>query len=392
MSELHLPSISPTPPPLPRGTRRTGVVIALFAAGAVAWGLWSRSQAQAALEAAVNDSKLINVSTVAPQPVAGGDALVLPGTISAWSSAPIYARTSGYIKQWMVDIGTPVKAGQVLALIESPEVDQQLAQAEADMATDVANEKLAQVTAERWKALQKIDMVAKQDTDEKVSDAEAKHAAVVSAQANVDRLKQLQSFERVTAPFDGIVTNRNADIGTLVNAGNGGQELFHVDDTQKLRVYVQVPELYAGSIKTGDNADIRLANHADVHIPGQVNHTADAIDPDSRTLQVQLAVDNTEGKLLPGAYSEVSFKLKTAMQALRVPANTLLIRPEGTLLVAVDDNSRAALKPVVIGRDLGAQLEIVSGITASDHVVINPPDGIQNGDPLSVAVPAAPKH
>lgn len=384
-----LPQVSSTPPPVSRAARRGGLLLALLAAGAVAWGLWSRAQAHAALRAELDASNVINVTVVSPQSAGASDELVLPGSVSAWSSAPIYARTSGYVKRWLVDIGTPVKAGQLLAEIESPEVDQQLAQARADMATDEANAKLAKITAERWKELSKIDMVPRQDVDEKVGDAEAKTAALASARANVQRLRELQGFERVTAPFDGVVTVRNADVGTLVSAGNGGQELFRVEDTHRLRIYVQVPEAYAVSIKVGDAAELRLSETSGRKFPARVSNTAEALDPDSRTLQVQLSVDNADAVLLPGAYAEVAFKTSGGVHALRIPANTLLIRSEGPMVATVGSDGHALLKPVTIGRDLGSQIELVSGVDVSDRLIVNPPDGIQNGERLNVVEPAS---
>lgn len=385
----ELPHVSPVPPPVPRAARRGGFILALLAAGAVAWGLWSRFQAHAALRAEVDANNVISVTVVAPQSAGAMDELVLPGTLSAWSTAPIYARTSGYVKRWLVDIGTPVKAGQLLAEIESPEVDQQLAQAQADMATDEANAKLAKITAERWKELAKIDMVPKQDVDEKIGDADAKVAALASAKANVQRLKELQGFERVVAPFDGVVTVRNADVGALVSAGNSGQELFRVEDTQRLRVYVQVPEAYAVSIKVGDAAELRLNETSGRKFPARVTNTAEALDPDSRTLQVQLSVENSGAQLLPGAYSEVAFKTTGGVHTLRVPANTLLLRAEGPMLATASADGHALLKPISLGRDLGAQIEVVGGVDPSDRIVINPPDGIQNGERLNVVEPAS---
>jgi RND family efflux transporter MFP subunit len=390
MSEL--PHVSPVTPKVPRAARRGGFILAVLAAVAVAWGLWSRVQAHAALRVEVDANNFITVTVVSPRSMGSSDELVLPASVSAWSTAPIYARTSGYVKRWLVDIGTRVKTGQLLAEIESPEVDQQLAQAQADMATDEANAKLAKVTAERWKELAKIDMVAKQDVDEKIGDADAKTAALASARANVQRLKELQGFERVLAPFDGVVTTRNADVGQLVSAGNGGQELFRVEDTQRLRVYVQVPEIYAVSIKVGDDGELRLSETSGRKFPARVSNTADALDPESRSLQVQLTVDNAGATLLPGAYAEVAFKTRMGVHALRVPANTLLIRAQGPLVATAGSDGLAHLKPVSIGRDLGTEIELVGGVDAADRIIVNPPDGIQDGERLKVAEPAPAAH
>jgi RND family efflux transporter MFP subunit len=389
MSDLPTPSSQP--PPVPRGARRAGAVLAIVVVLAVAWGVAARIQARAELRAEVDARAVPTVTVAVPTRGAASDDLVLPGTVVAWSAAPIYARTSGYLKRWLVDIGTPVKAGQLLAEIDAPEIDQQLLQAQADLATADANAALAQSTAERWKSLLEMQAVSKQDTDEKLSDAVAKKAALASAKANMQRLQQLQDFERIVAPFDGIITARNTDVGALINAGSvSGAELFRIEATHKLRVYVQVPQAYAASMKPETGAELRIAEHPDRHFAAQVERTADTIDPASRTLQVQLAVENADNVLLPGAYAEIHFKQSMPAGSLRLPANTLLFRPEGLSVATVGSDSHVAIKQVELGRDFGREVEVVGGLGADDRVIVNPPDSIGNGDPVRIAPPAVP--
>jgi RND family efflux transporter MFP subunit len=296
-----------------------------------AWGIISRVSARSTLRETTAAAAAPTVATTRPTSAPAADNLVLPGSVQAYYEAPIYARTSGYLKAWHTDIGTPVKKGQLLAEIETPEVDQQLMQAQADLATAQANYALARTTDERWQGLLATESVSKQDADQRAGDAAAKKAAVQSAAANVARLKELESFKRVLAPFDGVVTQRNTDVGALINAGqNPGSALFRVADTHRLRIYVSVPQVYAQAIHPGLTGNLQFDDHPGRQFPAQVAFTAQALDPTTRTLQVELQVDNTKGELFPGAYAQVRFDLaQTSAQTLRIPANSVLFRASG---------------------------------------------------------------
>jgi RND family efflux transporter MFP subunit len=330
------------------------------------------------------------VVTVAPTASALGEELVLPGTVQAYIEAPIYARTNGYLKTWSVDIGSAVTKGQLLAEIDTPEVDQQLAQAIADLATARANQALASTTNTRWKELLATESVSKQDADEKAGDAAAKIAIVESAAANVARLQQLESFKRVVAPFDGIITARNTDIGALINAGqSAGSELFRLADTHKLRIYVQIPEPYAAAAKPGLEAELRFTEQPGRGYAATTVRTANALDPALRTLQVELELDNPQHELFPGAYAEVHFKIAGNARAVRLPANTVLFRSPGPQVATVDAQHKIRLKSIVQGRDFGGTIEVLSGLTPDDAVVLNPSDSIFDGATVRVAAPPA---
>jgi RND family efflux transporter MFP subunit len=322
----------------------------------------------------------------------GSEETVLPGSVQAWHEAPIYARTSGYLKDWKTDIGTPVKAGDLIAEIDTPEVDAQLHQAEADLGTAEANQKLAQSTADRWIALLKTNAVSKQDADEKISAASAGTATVAAAQANVDRLKQLEIFKTVTAPFDGTITARNTDVGALINAGSNGTgpELFHIAETDKLRIYVQMPQPYVPQISQDLTADLTFSEHPGKTYPAKLSRTADAIDPTARTLLVEFEVDNDTHELLPGGYTDVHLKFKTAESTVRLPVNTLLFRAEGLQVAVVDDQSKVSLKTVKVSRDFGNTVEVQSGIDPGAQIVVNPPDSLADGEKVRI-VPAEKK-
>ena len=362
------------------------LVVALVLA---TWGEAHRVVARNALRQKTTREATQTVVTVAPTRSALGEELVLPGAVQAYSEAPIYARTNGYLKSWLVDIGTTVKKGQLLAEIDTPEVDQQLAQAIADLATARANEALASTTNSRWKALLVTESVSKQDADEKAGDAAAKIAIVESAAANVARLRQLESFKRVVAPFDGIITARNTDIGALINAGeSAGSELFRLADTHKLRIYVQVPEPYAAAAKPGLEAELRFSEQAGKEYAATTVRTANALDPVLRTLQVELELDNAQHELFPGAYAEVHFRIPQNGQSVRLPANTVLFRAPGPQVATVDAQHRIRLKSIVQGRDFGGTIEVLTGLTPDDAVVLNPPDSIVDGATVRVAPPS----
>lgn len=377
-----------------RAFLRLGSVAALVAVAVIAWTVHSRHQAAAALSAQTEADEVLAVATALPQPDGSPTELVLPGNLQANYQAPIYARTSGYLNRWYVDIGAKVHKGQLLAEIESPEVDQQLRQAVADLATTQANRKIADVTAERWRRLRATDSVSKQEADEKVSAAQASDAQVLAARANVLRLQQLAGFERVVAPFDGVITARNTDIGHLIDAGSGnGAALFGIADTSRLRLYVRVPQDDAAAMKQGLTADLHLPDRPGVNYKASLDTTADAIDPATRTLMVELIVDNSKGELLPGAYAEVHFRVRPedAGHSYLLPANVLLFRGDGLHVATVGAHDRVMLKPVTIGRDYGSQIEIVSGLSANDHVVLSPPDSLENGAVVRVAKQGGPQ-
>jgi RND family efflux transporter MFP subunit len=342
--------------------------------------------ARSALDKETAANAVLTVVTVKPNRTDMGEELVLPGTVQAIVEAPIYARTSGYLKIWYTDIGSTVKKGQLLAEIDTPEVDQQLSQAEADLATARANEALSNSTNARWQQLLATESVSKQDAEEKAGDAAAKKAAAASAAANVSRLRDLESFRRVVAPFDGVVTARNTDIGALINAGqSAGSELFRMADTRKLRIYVQVPEPYAAAAKPGLTAELKFSEQADKSYVATTVRTANALDPTLRTLQVELQLDNGKHEVFPGAYAEVHFKLPGNAQSLRLPANTVLFRAQGLQVATVDSRQRIKLKSIVEGRDFGNSIEVLSGLDPDDAVVVNPPDSITNDAPVRVA-------
>ncbi len=359
-----------------------------------AWGEIDRVVARAALGRETARDAIPTVLIVKPTRTDLGEELILPGTVQAYIESPIYARTSGYLKSWVTDIGSVVKKGELLAQIETPEVDQQLRQSIADLATARANEALSKTTNERWVELLRTESVSKQDAEEKAGDAAAKQAAADSAAANVARLRELESFKRVVAPFDGVITARNTDIGALINAGQAsGTELFRLADTHRLRIYVQVPEPYAAAAKPGVLAELKFSEQPDKSYTATTVRTANALDPGLRTLQVELQLDNAKGELFPGAYAEVHFKLAADAQSLRLPANTVLFRAPGLQVATVDAQHHVHLKSVVQGRDFGNSIEILSGLSAEDAVIINPPDSIVDGATVRLAAaPSAAEH
>jgi len=355
-------------------------------------GILPRINARAALDRETAEMAIPTVSVVHPKRGAPAQEVVLPANVQAYIDAPIYARTNGYLKRWYADIGAHVKAGQLLADIETPEVDQQLRQSRADLATAEANLNLSQITANRYADLLKTDSVSKQDADNAAGDYAAKQATVQSAQANVRRLEELQAFEKIYAPFEGVITARNTDIGALIDSGSSGgarTELFHIAQPDKLRVYVNVPEAYSQAAKPGLTADLALSEFPGRRFPGTLVRTADAIDQSTRTLLVEIRVNNPTGTLLSGAYAEVHLKLPTAASAFILPVNTLLFRAEGLRVAAVTDGRHAELMPVTLGHDFGSEVEVVAGLTGDESIVINPPDSIVAGEEVRIAQPAA---
>jgi RND family efflux transporter MFP subunit len=370
--------------------RRYSLILLVVALCLAVWGEVSRVRARASLGKEAAQAAIPTVVTVTPNRTPLGEELVLPGTVQAYIEAPIYARTNGYLKEWRTDIGTPVTKGQLLGEIDTPEVDRQLAQAEADLATARANESLSNSTNVRWKGLLATESVSKQDADEKAGDAAAKKAAADSAAANVARLRDLTSFKRVVAPFDGVITARNTDIGALINAGQStGAELFRIADMHKLRIFVQVPEAYAAATGPGLEADLRFAEQPSRTFTARTVRTSNALDPTLRTLQVELELDNAKRDVFPGAYAEVHFKLPASAQSLRLPANTVLFRAAGLQVATIDGQKRVKLKSIVQGRDFGSTIEILSGVEADEVVILNPPDSLTDGVQVRIAPPPA---
>ncbi len=372
----------------PDRVKRYVVIVVIVALLLAVWGVASRVITRDALAKEAQDAATQTVATVKPKSGPVSEALVLPGNVQAFFEAPIYARTNGYLKSWEVDIGTPVKKGQLLAVIETPEVDQQLSQAQADLATAQANYDLAKTTDERWQGLLKTESVSKQDADEKAGDAAAKKAALQSSLANVSRLRDLEGFKRVLAPFDGVLTQRTTDIGALINAGQSpGNSLFRVADTHRLRIYVLVPQPYAASVTPGMAADLIFVEHPGKVYPATVVFTARAIEPATRTLQVELQVDNAKAELFPGAYSEVHFKLTSPVTTVRVPVNAVIFRSSGNQLAIVGPDNKVKLQNFTQGRDFGREIEVVAGVELNDNVIVNPPDSIADGAPVRIAAP-----
>ncbi|PFH29364.1 MULTISPECIES: efflux RND transporter periplasmic adaptor subunit [Burkholderia] len=374
-----------------RHLRLVGLVTLLVAAGIVATGISSRVHARQETSAWSAEQAIPTVAAYQPGHDGATQGMVLPGRLSALVNAPIYARVSGYLHAWYADIGTPVKAGQLLGLIDTPDLDQQLQQARADLQNSLANEKLAETTAARWTKMLQQDSVSQQAADEKTGDLLAKRATVAANEANVKRLEALESFKRITAPFDGVVTARKTDIGALIDAGSGnGPELFAVSDARKLRVYVSVPQSEAAAIHPGMTATLTVPEHPGMHFDAKLVDTDDAITPESGTLLVQLMVDNPAGLLIPGEYTEVHFAMPTDAHALLIPASSLIFRQDGLQVAVVDAHQRARLKSVTVGTDLGTQVVIASGLAPGDRVIDNPPDSLASGDPVRLAAPRTP--
>jgi RND family efflux transporter MFP subunit len=358
-----------------RGYGLAALVIALSLA---AWGIISRVSERATLAKDTAEIAIPTVSTVKAVSSSAAEQLVLPGSVQAYNEAMIFARTNGYVRGWYTDIGTRVKKGQLLADIDTPEVDQQLRQARADFATAQANFELAHTTDQRWRDLLATNSVSRQAADSAAGDASAKKAARASAEANVARLRDLESFKHVLAPFDGVITSRTTDIGALINAGQGSA-LFRVADTSKLRVYVMVPQLYAPNMTQGLDANLTFPERPAKTYPAQVVRTADALDPASRTLQVELLVDNSAGELFPGAYAQVHFKLPRGAGSMSVPASAVLFRSSDLQVAVVGADHRVTLKGITTGRDFGTSLEVLAGLTPGDDIIVNPSDSLTTG-------------
>jgi RND family efflux transporter MFP subunit len=374
-------------PDKPRRSRGAlGIVVLVLAAAAVTavWGIVTREHAMAALSRETRDTAITTVAVTKPSRGTASEDISLPGTVQAYTDAAIYARTSGYLKKRYADIGSRVKTGQVLAEIDTPEIDQQLMQARADLATAEANANLAKLTADRYQELIKTDSVSRQDLDNATGTYEARKAAVSSAAANVKRLEELQKFKTIYAPFDGVITARNTDIGALIGSGATAKELFHVASMDRLRIFVSVPQMYARSARADTPADITVQELPGQKFPGRVARTAQAIDPNSRTLLVEIDLDNPHGRILPGSFAQVHLKLPTSETTFRLPVNTLIFRSEGLRVATVKDGV-VTLVPVTLGRDFGSSVEVVSGLTGAEAVVVNPSDSLADGQRVNVA-------
>jgi len=373
----------------PRRLKLIGGVLLGLALITVALGVINRVQADQRLKAWTDAQAIPVVHLIKLTGEANAGALVLPGAVQAFYDAPIHARVSGYLKRWYADIGMPVKAGQILAEIDTPDLDQQLAQAKADLGTAVANLHLSQTTARRWAALLTQDAVSHQDADNKNGDLEAKTALVASAQANVHRLEVLESFKRITAPFDGIVTTRSTDIGALISVGGAGDTpLFTVADEKRLRIYVQVPQSYSAQIKPGMTAAFTVPEYPRRNFSAQVAAAAGAVTPQTGAQMIQLQIDNADRALKPGDYAQVRFTLPPDQGAIRVPATALTFRDAGMSVAMVGQNGRVAIKPVSIARDLGSTVEVAAGLSATDRIIDNPPDSLRPGDVVRIATNA----
>ena len=358
------------------------IFVGIIVVGLAAYGIWRRHHIDEVLADTTQRDAAPSVIALPAKPGAPTDSFELPGNVTAWSDAPIYARTSGYLTKWYYDIGARVKSGALLADIATPELDQQVAQAEADLATAQANAANAKIQADRYQGLVTSDAVSHQDTDTFVTQAASTSSAVKSAQANLDRLKQLQSFEKIYAPFDAVVTARNVDNGQLINIG--ANELFHLQALSTLRVYTNVPEVYTAAVKRGQKIPLTFPQFPGRNFEGMLVRTADAIDPANRTLLVEIDVDNHKGELLPGSLAQVHFKAQAVGQTFIVPASALVFRSQGIRVGTVVNGNVAHLVAVTIGQDNGATVEIIAGLSASDRVIQDPPDSIIEGEKLNV--------
>jgi len=341
--------------------------------------------AESSLARSTEEAAIPIVNVTHPKGGAPLEELILPGNTQAFSDTPIFARTNGYLKRWYFDIGAHVKRGDLLAEIDTPEIDKQLQQARAELETAQANHHLADTTAARWQFLLESDSVSRQETDEKIADLSARKATVDSNASNVQRLEDLQSFQKVYAPFDGVLTARNTDVGALIDAGanSAGKELFHLAAIDTLRVFVAIPEVYSRATRPGAIASLTLDEFPGSSFQGTLARTSNSIDQASHTLLTEVDVQNPDGQLLPGAYVAVHFKLPQTVRSVVIPSNTLLFRAEG-LRVALVRDGRVQLTPVKIGRDYGSTVEVVSGLQASDAVVLDPADSLVSGAPVRI--------
>jgi multidrug efflux system membrane fusion protein len=395
--EIHPAHVHPEiarPPDLPpaptsRGKMLVAVaLVVLLIAGAITF-LNRRSEANAL----VKETEAVavpNVAVIQAQSESGNDELVLPGNLQAYIESPIFARTNGYLLRWYKDIGSQVQKGELLAAIDTPEVDQELSQARASREQIKAALALAKISADRWANLRKTDSVSQQEADQQASGYQQALANLAAADANVRRLEELESFKNVYAPFSGVLTRRNVDPGALINSGAAaGREMFDIARVDTLRVYVSVPQAYSPSIKVGIKANVTLQEYPGQKFLGTVVRTADAIDPATRTLNTEVDVPNKNGKLLPGSFGQVHFATGTSVPRITIPVNAMLFRAQGPQVAVVDSNGKVHLHPITIGRDFGATLEVLGGVEVSDQIVINPSDSLEEGQQVHVVKPNA---
>jgi len=387
-SDDHQKPASAPQPAAPSKKGGNGLVWILAAIFIVAGAIVTVNRMHSAKETRAETAELAtpSVHVITPKISKADVDLVLPGNVEPFADTPIFARTAGYVKRWLVNIGTNVKTGQLLAEIDSPEIDQQLQEAEASLDQAQSNYKLAALTAERWKAMLERKTVSQQETDEKDGQLSAAQATVDSAKANVRRLQELKSFELVTAPFDGVITQRQVNVGDLISVGasNSESEMFRIAQDNVLRVFTNIPEVNSEQVKVGQAARVELASSPSAPAEGKVVHLAGAIDPASRTLLAEVQVDNGDHRLLAGGYAKVILPIHSDKPALVVPVNTLLFRPDGTVVGVVKQDNTVELKGVKIGRDFGTEVEIVSGIAPTDRIVLNPSDSLESGDHVQV--------
>jgi RND family efflux transporter MFP subunit len=388
------PELQSSPQKTPRrfGLAVGGVAVSLVLAVVVVNGVWSRNANDLHLKELVETDSVPTVGVVLPVQSANKSNLDLPGRLEAYTRAPIYARVSGFLKAWYVDIGTPVKAGQLLAEIEAPDLDQQLMQAKATLASAQAAEALASVTAQRWQTLGGSNVMARQSVDEKTGDLTVKQAQTKAAKANVDRLTVLFDFKRVIAPFDGIVTARNTDVGALINAdSSAGLALFVLSDIRRLRLTISVPQNYVPAVKLDTKVQITVPEYPNKGYSGVVEASARAVDAASGTTRMQVVVDNSSGELMPGAFANTRIELPQNMRTLSIPAGALIFGQNGLRVATVDADGKVVLKSITIARDLGQVLEIGSGLSPDDRIIESPPDGLANGDPVRIVSQPKPK-
>jgi RND family efflux transporter MFP subunit len=370
-------------------TRTILFILTVFAVFLVViWGISSRRNASAQLSQETHELAVPVVNVVHPQRGAPQQEIVLPGSIQPFIDAPIYARTNGYLKTWSVDIGAPVKSGQLLAEIDAPEIDQQLLQARADLQTVESNMHLAEITATRYKGLMSTESVSQQDVDNATGNFDMKKTAVDSAKSNVKRLEQLQSFEKIYAPFDGVITARNTDIGALIDSGSAGgtsHELFHIAAVNRLRVYVNVPEVYGPAIKAGLRANLTLAEFPGRKFEGIVVRNAGAIDNNARTLLTEIDVNNSSGELKPGSYAEVHLQLPSSVTTFTLPVNAIIFKSAGMQIATVQNGNKISLQSITPGRDFGTVIEVLAGLKGDESVVLDPPDALMKGQNVEIS-------
>ena len=381
------PSSTPSQrtPTSPHRARLALIILAAILVALGVYGVFERVHAHHELANETDRDATATVAVLTPKVAPGSQSLSLPGTVSSWQDAQIYARTTGYVAKWYVDIGAKVKKGQRLADLDTPDVDNQLSQGQAQMRSDQANAKFAQVTATRYDQLVSTGLVAKQLGDQYDAQAKADFATVEADRSNVARLENLEQFKYINAPFDGVITQRNLDVGALVDAGSTGSNLFVIADTTKLRVFVDVPEIYAGSVHIGIPTQVTVNSYGAKPLIGTVARSADALDANSRTLRTEIDLDNADQSLVPGVYATVKLGVSTTTHDVIVPANTLLFRSEGLRVALVDAQDRIHLQPVTIGRDFGSTVEITEGLDANSHIVLSPSDSLYENQQVNIA-------